>query len=113
MPQSLSKVYTHIIFSTKDREKWIDENIEEELFRYIGGISQAHDCPPIRVGGYQNYIHILCRLSRKMLQATLLEVIKRQSSKWIKTKGYQCHNLRLWSFFRQPEPKRYCSKLYS
>jgi hypothetical protein len=38
MPQSLSKVYTHIIFSTKHRNNLIDDTIENDLYNYIGGI---------------------------------------------------------------------------
>jgi REP element-mobilizing transposase RayT len=87
MPQSLSKVYVHITFSTKNREKRIDEKIEKQLFEYIGGICKQMECNPIKVGGHQDHIHILCLLSRKVAQMTLLENIKKSSSKWIKTQG--------------------------
>ncbi|WP_240928353.1 IS200/IS605 family transposase [Maribellus sediminis] len=85
MPQSLSKVYVHITFSTKGRLKLIDENIQERLFDYLGGICKGLDCNPVKVGGYQNHVHVLCSLSRKVTQSELLEQLKRQSSKWIKT----------------------------
>lgn len=87
MPQSLSKVYTHIIFSTKYRQNLIDDAIKTALFEYIGGICKGLECNPIQVGGYQNHIHILCLLSRKISQMKLLEEIKKGSSKWIKTMG--------------------------
>jgi REP element-mobilizing transposase RayT len=86
MPQSLSKVYVHITFSTKKREKLIDEDIENRLFEYLGGICKGLECNPVRIGGFENHIHILCTLSRKITQAELLEKIKKESSKWIKTK---------------------------
>jgi putative transposase len=87
MPQSLSKVYVHITFSTKHRRKLIDDEISEQLFSYLGGVCKALECNPVKVGGYRNHIHILCTLSRKIAQADLLEEIKKRSSKWIKTKG--------------------------
>ena len=87
MPQSLSKVYVHITFSTKYREKRIDEKIENRLFEYIGGICKQMECNPIKVGGHEDHIHILCLLSRKVAQMTLLENVKKSSSKWIKTQG--------------------------
>lgn len=87
MSQSLSKVYVHITFSTKHRQHIIDEEIETSLFEYIGGICKGLECYPIKVGGYRNHVHILCLLSRKVTQMKLLEEIKKQSSKWIKTKG--------------------------
>lgn len=87
MPQSLSKVYLHIIFSTKYRRNLIDETIENELFDYLGGVCKRMDSPPVQVGGYQNHVHILCLFSRKISQSKLLEEIKKRSSKWIKMKG--------------------------
>jgi REP element-mobilizing transposase RayT len=70
----------------------IDEAIEEELFKYIGGICKNLECNPIKVGGYRDHIHILCVLSRKIALMKLLEEIKSHSSKWIKTKGDQYKN---------------------
>jgi putative transposase len=92
MPQSLSKVCTHIVFSTKHRREIIDENIEQELWSYIGGICNELECLPIKVGGYVDHIHILCVLSRKIAVMKLLEEVKRSSSKWIKTKGRNYEN---------------------
>lgn len=89
MPQSLSKVYVHITFSTKNRRCLIDDTIKNSLFEYLGGICKGLECNPLKVGGYQNHIHVLCLLSRKIAQMTLLEELKKQSSKWIKTKGQQ------------------------
>ncbi len=86
MPQSLSRVYTHITFSTKNRVKLIDESIKRNLFEYLGGICKGLECMPIKVGGHEDHVHILCTLSRKVTQATLLEKLKKESSKWIKTK---------------------------
>ena len=87
MPQSLVKNYLHITFSTKNRQPFIDDKIEDELFSYLGGICKNHECNPIIVGGYKNHIHILCLLSRKIALMKLIEELKAHSSKWIKTKG--------------------------
>lgn len=87
MGQSLSNVYVHITFSTKNHLPIIDESIEDPLFKYIGGICRGMNCNPIQVGGYKDHVHILCLLSKKVTQIKLLEEIKKCSSKWIKTKG--------------------------
>lgn len=89
MPQSLSKVYVHITFSTKGRRKIIDDSIKKELFEYLGGICKGLNCNPIQVGGFNDHVHILCLLSRKISQSNLLEEVKKQSSKWMKTKDNQ------------------------
>jgi putative transposase len=86
MPQSLSKVYVHIIFCTKNRKNLIDDKIEKSLHEYLGGICKGLDCNPVRIGGYKEHVHVLCLLSRKIAQMKLVEELKKQSSKWIKTK---------------------------
>ena len=92
MPQSLSKVYVHITFSTKNQRNLIDDEIQDSLFEYLGGICKGMQCNPVKIGGYKNHVHILCVLSRKVAQMKLLEEIKKQSSKWIKTKGGKYSN---------------------
>ncbi|MCF1751113.1 IS200/IS605 family transposase [Mariniradius sediminis] len=87
MGQSLVKNYIHLVFSTKHRYPFISEDIEKELFNYLGGICKQFDCKPIRVGGYKDHIHLLCLLSQKIPLMKLVEEVKSHSSKWMKTKG--------------------------
>lgn len=65
----------------------IDEKIRESLFQYLGGVCKGLECNPVQVGCYTDHVHILCLLSRKIAQMNLLEELKKQSSKWIKTQG--------------------------
>jgi putative transposase len=92
MGQSLSNVYVHITFSTKNRQSLIDENIKNSLFEYLGGICKGLECYPLKVGGHVDHVHLVCLLSRKIPQMKLLEELKKQSSKWIKTKGTDYSN---------------------
>lgn len=87
MPQSLVKNYIHIIFSTKYRNDFIDETIENELFAYIGSVCKQFESTAVQIGGTDNHIHILCLLSRKIALMKLVQEIKAHSSKWIKAKG--------------------------
>ena len=85
MPQSLNKIYIHIVFSTKNRERLISDDIKDDLFNYLGGVCKNLECNPLQVGGYNDHVHILCLLSKKITLVKLLEEIKSSSSKWIKT----------------------------
>ncbi len=87
MGQSLVKNYVHLVFSTKHRQPFIVPAIEDELHAYMGGICRDMECPPIKIGGYIDHVHILCMLSKKLALMKLLEEIKTNSSLWIKTKG--------------------------
>ena len=66
MPQSLSKVYVHITFSTKNRQNLIDKNIEKRLYEYLGGVCKGLECFPVQIGGHKDHVHILCILSKKI-----------------------------------------------
>lgn len=93
MPQSLSKLYTHIIFSTKYREPFLkDDNLRNQLYKYIGKIITEYDSHPIIINGTSNHIHILCILSKNISLSNLIGKIKRNSSKWIKNKRKRLKN---------------------
>ncbi|MDR7129100.1 REP element-mobilizing transposase RayT [Algoriphagus sp. 4150] len=92
MGQSLVKNYVHIIFSTKNRQPFIKQEYEDELFKYLGGVCKAYDCSPIQVGGYLDHVHILCLLAKNMTIAKLLEEIKTDSSKWMKKRADELSN---------------------
>ena len=87
MAQSLSNVILHLVFSTKNRQPWIDIEIEEELRKYLAGTCRDIKCPSHKIGGSDDHLHIACTLARTMAISTLVEEIKTSSSKWTKTKG--------------------------
>jgi putative transposase len=88
MPQSLAQVYLHLVFSTKDRYPFLrHEALRDEMHRYLGGACNQLECPVLRVGGIADHVHVLCRLARTISIANLVLEIKRESSKWIKTKA--------------------------
>ncbi|HTO14384.1 MAG TPA: IS200/IS605 family transposase [Edaphocola sp.] len=92
MAQSLSKLYVHIIFHTKYNQNLIDVDIEAELYAYIGGVIKANGSFPIKINGTQNHIHVLSIMSKNIALSKFVEEIKRNSSRWIKTKGEKYHD---------------------
>jgi len=84
MPQSLSKVLLHVVFSTKNRENMIPEPLRAELHAYIAGICRAKGSDAFRVGGSNDHVHIACSLPRTLTMAKLIEEIKKPSSIWMK-----------------------------
>ena len=92
MPQSLSKIYLHIVFHIKTTSPQIDEAHLERVHSYIGQLVNSTGCSIIRVGGIGDHVHVLCLLSRNETVSHLVEEIKRNSSRWIKTLGqeYEC-----------------------
>ena len=87
MPQSLSSILVHLVFSTKNREAYITSTIEPELYPYLASIFRALKSPSLTIDGTSDHVHILFALGRMITVAQLVEEIKTESSKWIKTKG--------------------------
>jgi len=87
MPQSLSRVLVHLIFSTKHRIPALSPEIRPELHAYLVGILKNVDCPALQAGGVADHVHLFFGLSRTRTTAQVVETLKTSSSKWIKTKG--------------------------
>ena len=88
MPQSLSRVLVHLVFSTKNRESVLrDKSIRGELHAYALTVLESIECPSLEINSVADHIHILCVLSRKIALMNLIEQVKTSTSKWIKTKG--------------------------
>jgi REP element-mobilizing transposase RayT len=88
MPQSLAQIYLHIVFSTKERRPFLQgTSIRDEMHNYLGGICNNVGCPILRVGGVADHVHLLCRFGRTITVADLVQELKRESSKWAKTKS--------------------------
>ncbi len=89
MPQSLSRILIHLVFSTKNHQRVLTPAIRTELHPYLAGILDNIDCPSLQVGGIEYHAHLFFGLSRTRSVAEIVETVKTSSSKWIKSKGDQ------------------------
>ena len=87
MPQSLSRILIHLVFSTKNRDRGLSAAVQTELYPYLAGTLDNLDCTPLQVGGIEDHVHLLFGLSRTRTIANLVETLKTGSSKWLKTKA--------------------------
>jgi REP element-mobilizing transposase RayT len=85
MAQSLSKLFVHIIFHTKNSYVLIRNEDKARLYAYIGSVINDRGSIPILINGIKDHVHILCVMSKNISLAQLTEEIKRHSSRWIKT----------------------------
>ena len=92
MPQSLSSILIHLFFSTKNREPFITPEVEAELYPYMAAIFKAMKSPALIINGTSDHLHTLLSLSRVVTIADVVEEVKTESSKWIKSKGREFRN---------------------
>ncbi len=86
MPQSLSRILIHLVFSTKNRERSLTPAIQTELHPYLAATLDNIECPSLQVGGVEDHVHLFFGLSRTRTIADVVETVKTSSSKWIKSK---------------------------
>lgn len=84
MSQSLSILYIHTTFSTKNRSRYINETIAPDLHSYIATTFKNLDSPALIVNSMPDHIHVLFRMSKNMPLAKIMEEVKKSSSKWVK-----------------------------
>jgi putative transposase len=85
MPQSLARVWLHIVFSTKERRAYLHrDDFRGEMFRMIGHHVGELDCVPLRAGGWHDHVHFVCGLSRTVTIADLVQHVKVETSRWAK-----------------------------
>ncbi len=80
------------MFSTKNREPWLDGKVASEIHPYLVGVLNNIGCPSLQVGGVADHVHLFFRLARTKTVAEVVEAVKTSSSKWIKTKGPEFGN---------------------
>jgi len=59
MPQSLTKLYAHLIFSTKNRHPFLDEECRPRVHAYLATVVRDIDSPWVVVSGVADHVHIL------------------------------------------------------
>ncbi len=83
MPQSFTSLHHHLVFSTKNRESLITDEVQPRLYEYIGGILRAHGCALLAAGGMPDHVHLLVSLDKQLSIAETLRIVKANSSFWV------------------------------
>jgi REP element-mobilizing transposase RayT len=88
LPVRQNKVclYAHFVWATWDREPFITDAIEEDLYRFIQGTCHNHKCTVLAVGGMPDHVHLLVALSNMITVANLMEFVKGASSRFVTEK---------------------------
>ena len=83
MPSSHVASYFHLVFSTKERMRWIMPEWESRLHSYMAGIIKGLDAMPLQIGGDVDHVHVLASLKSKHRLDYFLRDLKADSSEWI------------------------------
>jgi REP element-mobilizing transposase RayT len=85
MAQSLARLWTHLIFSTKNRFPFLsDKVLRSEMHAFLAHMLRKHDCETLIVGGVEDHARALFALCRTLPIASVVKEVKRTSTNWIK-----------------------------
>ena len=84
MANTFTSLHYHVIFSTKNREPWISQGVEERIWKFLGGIAHENGMKTLLVGGMPDHIHLALALPPTQSVSKAMQLLKGGSSKWIK-----------------------------
>lgn len=83
MANTFTSLHYHMVFSTRNRERWISPDVEERIWAYLGGIAKENKVHPIQIGGIEDHVHLLLGAPASLAPSKIAQLIKGGSSAWI------------------------------
>lgn len=84
MSHTFTKHHFHIVFSTKGRQKLIAKEIRPQLWSYVAGICRKTGILALAIGGIDDHVHLLVELKPDMAVPKAVNLLKSNSSRWMK-----------------------------
>jgi REP element-mobilizing transposase RayT len=85
MAHSFTNLIFHIVYVTRERKPFIDEEFQPRLYDYLGGTIRGLKGISLQIGGVQDHVHILTKLPPTISVSDFLEKLKANTSKWSKS----------------------------
>jgi REP-associated tyrosine transposase len=89
MSHTYAQNVVHVVFSTKDRQKSINTELQPKLWAYIAGICKRLGIFVHAVGGTDDHVHLLIQIPAPMSLAKAVLTIKANSSRWAHDQGHR------------------------
>ena len=83
MANTYTSLYYHVVFSTRNRVRCINREIEERVWAYIGGVARKHRMTALRVGGYEDHVHALIAAPPSLALSQAVQFLKGETSRWM------------------------------
>src|SRR5208283_3267783 len=87
MAHRYPNILVHCVFSTKERRDIIPQEMLPKLSKYFAGIGRNHGIHVLAAGGTSNHSHLLIVLPPDMAVAKAVQVLKANSSRWLREHG--------------------------
>ena len=92
MAHTYTNLLIHYVFSTKNRERIMTDELQERLWPYMGGIARENKMKALAVGGTEDHVHLLLSLPATLSVAKAVQLIKGGASNWVHDTFSDCKN---------------------
>ena len=86
MPQSLVKIYVHVIFATKGREPMIPPEYESEIYQRLQSNLIKMGADVLAINGMEDHVHLLLKLAATKSISETIRWSKGETSHWFNNK---------------------------
>jgi REP element-mobilizing transposase RayT len=86
MTNTYTQIHIHAVFAVQNRFSLIQNQWQEELYKYVTGIIANHGHKLLQIGGMPDHIHVLFGMRPTQSLSNLMQEIKGSSSSWINKK---------------------------
>lgn len=86
MSDSYVNCLMHLIFSTKNWQPCLNEDIRAELYPLVSAIAKERNFRTLQIGGTTDHVHVLISLPPTIALADAVRPLKSISSKWLNEK---------------------------
>ncbi len=83
MGNTYSRIFIHLIFSTKQQAPDLKEEVQQELKSYISTSAEEQELQVLGIGGTENHLHVLLIMPPKYPVSKAAQIIKGGSSNWL------------------------------
>jgi REP element-mobilizing transposase RayT len=91
--RSYSRLWTHVIFSTKYREPTLLKDYDWKIHQHIHQQLAIQECIPIVVNGVEDHVHLLYCSNYKKAPADIIRDVKGETSYWANRQGFLQYKL--------------------
>jgi len=89
MPQSLAKIYIHLIFATKNRARVLPDDLRPDLHAYMGGTLNGLGCSSIEINTEPDHAHLLFAMTRTETLSDVVGQVKKSANDWLRARRPQ------------------------
>jgi REP element-mobilizing transposase RayT len=83
MANTYTSLHYHVVFSTKNRERWITPDVEQRIWAYLNGIAKENRIVPLKIGGVEDHVHLVLGMPPVLSLSKAMQLLKGGSSKWV------------------------------